>query len=255
MRKCFVVTATVVIMALTVAEASAQSSWAPLGGRLIFSVNGGAQIGNQDFDRTTTFTLYDEPATVDFNQKIESGGLLDIGGAFRLKPIGGFGVGLTYTSLSSREAASITGSLPNPLVFDRPRSFSVTTDGLEHKEQAVHIQALWFVPFVEKVDFMFSAGPSFFTVTQGFARGITFSENPPSFDTVTIDAVDIATLEESAVGFNLGAEATYSFTPMLGVGAMMRYTWGTANFNLAEGQDAEVRAGGFQIGAGLRLRF
>ena len=255
MRKCFVVTAMVVMMALTAAEAGAQSSWAPLGGRVIFSVNGGAQIGNQDVDETTTFTLYDEPATIDFNQKIESGALLDIGGALRLKPIGGFGVGLTYTSLSSREAASITGSLPNPLVFDRPRSFSVTTDGLEHKEQAVHIQALWFMPFVEKVDFMFSAGPSFFTVTQGFARGVTFTENPPSFDTVTIDAVDVATLEESAVGFNLGADATYSFTPMLGVGAMMRFTWGTANFNLAEGQDAEVRAGGFQIGAGLRLRF
>jgi len=254
MRKCFVVTATVVMMALTAAEAGAQS-WAPLGGRLIFSLNGGAQIGNQDIDRTTTFTLYDEPATVDFNQKIESGALLDIGGALRLKPTGGFGVGVTYTSLSSREAATITGSLPHPLVFDRLRTFTVTTDGLEHKEQAVHVQALWFLPFVEKVEFAVSAGPSFFTITQGFARGVSFSENPPSFDTVTVDSVDVATLEESAVGFNLGADVTYSFTPMLGVGAMMRYTWATADFNLAEGQDAEVKLGGFQIGAGLRLRF
>ena len=255
MRKCFVVAATLAMMALSAAEARAQFSWAPFDGRLIVSVNVASQVGNQDIDRSTTFTLYDEAATVEFAQKIESGVLFDIGGAYRLKPTAAYGVGITYTALSSRESASITGLLPHPLFFDRARSFSVTTDGLEHEERAVHLQALWFVPFVEKVDITLSAGPSFFTVTQGFARGISFSENPPSFDSITVDSVDVVTLEESAVGLHIGADVTYSFTPKVGVGALMRFTRGTADFNLAEGQEAEVKVGGFQIGVGLRVRF
>jgi opacity protein-like surface antigen len=253
MRKCLVVAAGAAMLALSAADARAQ--WMPLGGRLTVSLNAGAQVGNQDIERSTAFTLYDEPATVDFSQKIESGVLLDIGAALRLRPNGALGVGVTYTALSSTEAANIPGSLPHPLFFDRARSFSVTTEGLDHKEQAVHVNAVWFVPFVEKVDFTISAGPSFFTVTQGFARGVSFSENPPSFDTVTVDSVDIATLEKSAVGFNLGADVTYAITQMIGVGGMIRFTRATADFDLAEGQQAEVKAGGFQVGAGVRVRF
>ena len=41
-------------------------------------------------------------------------------------------------------------------------------------------------------------------VEQGFVRGITFSEAPPAFTSVTIDTVDTAAIKESGVGFNVG---------------------------------------------------
>jgi hypothetical protein len=197
---------------------------------------------------------------VDFAQKIESGAFWDIGAAYKfgqdLGFAGGqFGVGFVYASLKSTENGSITGSLPHPLFFDRPRTVTATVENLEHKEQVVHVQAIWYWPFVEKVDFALSAGPSFFTTTQAFARGFEFSENPPSFNSVTIDSIDVATIKESSVGFNLGLDVTYSITPMIGAGAMMRFSRSSADFNLAEGQSASVDTGGFQIGAGVRLKF
>jgi hypothetical protein len=162
---------------------------------------------------------------------------------------------VVYTSLKSSDNGTITGSLPHPLFFDRPRTFTTTVENLEHKEKAVHVQAILFIPFVEKVDFAVSVGPSFFTTTQDFARGVLFSENPPSFNSVTIDAVDVATIKESSVGFNLGMDVTYSVTPMIGAGAMLRFTRSSADFSLADGVSTSVDAGGFQIGAGVRLRF
>lgn len=252
MRKCFVFAASLLAFSFVTTPASAQQ-WAPLDGRLLVSINGGAQIGSDDASRQSTFDLYGEPATVNVDQEIEGGGLFDISAGYRVRRNLGLGIG--YTRMSSSSGGTISGSLPHPLFFDRPRPFSEPLADIEHKEQAVHVQLLYFMPFVENVDFVFSAGPSFFTTTQGFARGVTFSEVPPSFDTVIIESVDRATLEESSVGFNIGADVTYAITPMIGAGAMIRYTRASVDFDLAEGQSASITAGGFQIGAGLRLRF
>jgi opacity protein-like surface antigen len=225
----------------------------PLDGRLIFSVNGLLQPGSQDVDRTSTFTLYDEPAEIRSTQKVDGGGLFEVGATYRVR--NNLGVGVSYTSLSRTSDGEISGSLPHPLFFDAPRQFSAPVPGLRHKQQAVHLSAVYYMPFVENVDLAFSAGPSFFTVSQGFARGVSFSENFPDFNTVTIDAIDTATLEESAVGFHLGADGLYAFTENIGAGLQLRYTRATANFDISDGQSAEVTAGGFQIGVGLRLRF
>lgn len=234
--------------------ADARAQWGlPVGGRLIVNVNLGVQPASQDVGRTATFTLYDEPAEVSTAQEVSGGALFEVGATWKLRDR--WGVGLSYTSLSSDDPATISGSLPHPLFFGQPRTFSQDAGGLDHKEQAIHVQAVWFYPFIDKVDLAFSAGPSFFTVTQGFARGVSFSENPPDFNTVTIDSVDTANLEENAVGFNIGAEATYAITANIGAGVLMRYTRATADFDLGEGQTAEIKAGSFQIGAGLRFRF
>jgi hypothetical protein len=72
---------------------------------------------------------------------------------------------------------------------------------------------------------------------------------------VTIDAVDVVELKDSGWGFNIGADMTYAITPTIGVAGLLRYTHGNVEFNPAEGQTADVNAGGFQIGAGVRVKF
>jgi hypothetical protein len=259
MRKCFVIAAAAFVFCLSESAASAQS-WSPLGGRLIVSLNAAGQTGSQDLTRTNTFSLYEEQATEDFSQKIEAGTFFDIGAAYKIGQDFGlgpdrFGLGMVFTSLKSSENGSVTGSYPHPDFFDRPRSVTATAENLEHKEQAVHIQAILFIPFVEKVDFALSVGPSFFTTSQDFMRSVQISENPPAFNTVTVNSVDVVNVKESSVGFNLGMDVTYSITPMIGAGAMLRFTRSSQDFSLEEGQSTSLDIGGFQIGAGVRLRF
>jgi Outer membrane protein beta-barrel domain len=233
--------------------ADARAQFAPLGGKLIVSVNGGIQPGSDTLTNNSVFTIYDEQASIDASQKIEGGGLWDFGASYRVRPR--WGVGIAYTMLDSTNPATITAAIPHPLFFDQPRTLTASADDLIHKESALHLQAVYFFPLIENVDVAFTAGPTFFSVRQQFARNVSFDETPPDFASVTASGVDVVSLEESAVGINLGADVTYSFTSNIGAGALLRYTRGSVDFAVADGQEANVKAGNFQLGVGLRIKF
>lgn len=255
MRRFVIVSAAALFVA---AATNVNAQTAPAGvpaesGRFTVSLNGGFQISKQDFTRNTSFTLYDEQATIDIAQTdIEGGGLLDAGASYRFGR--NLGVGASYSFLRSVGDGAVTGSIPHPLLFDTFRTVSHTATDLEHKEQGIHVYATWLMPFTDKVDFTFSAGPSFFNISQDFIRGITISEAPP-FTSVTIDEVQLVSLKQNGIGFNVGADASYRVTRMIGVGVLARYTRGSAEFTLNEGDVADVKAGGFQIAGGVRVRF
>jgi hypothetical protein len=229
----------------------------PAPGRFTVFVNGGFQISGQDINRTTTFDLYEEQARLDIVQDdIGGGGFFEVGGSWRF--LDRIGAGLSYSFLGSSGDSTVEGSLPHPLVFDQFRTLSASADGLDHKERVVHLFATWHMPVTEKIDVTFSAGPSFFNISQELIRSVSFSETPP-FSSVTVDAVEIASLKQNGVGFNLGADAIYGVTQFmgydLGVGATARYTRGSADFDVTDGQSVSVKAGGFQMGFGVRVRF
>jgi opacity protein-like surface antigen len=232
-------------------DASAQSAQGVSDSRIVISVNGGIQVGDNDLSRNSAFELYDEQASVDINQSIGSGAFFDLGAAYKLRQT--YGVGLSWGFLSNSGDASISGSLPHPQFFDQPRSFTASASDLKHSEHSIHFQVLYFMPFTEKVDFTFFGGPSLFAVKQGLVRAAIFSETPP-FTSVTIDSVDSVELQDSAWGFHFGADMIYAVTPSIGVGALVRYSRGTVEFNLSESQTADVKAGGFQIAGGVRWK-
>ena len=58
---------------------------------------------------------------------------------------------------------------------------------------------------------------------------------------------------ESGIGFNVGVDVGYYFSPAVGVGGMARFTRGTVDFGAVEGSSATV--GGLMVGGGLRVRF
>ena len=227
-------------------------------GRFTVFLNGGFQVAGQDVSRTATFDLYDEEARIDFQQDdVEGGGYLEVVGSYRFGER--LGAGLSYMHVTSSSDSTANGSIPHPLIFDQFRTFSVSADGLEHKEDIVHLFATWLMPVTEKVDVTFSAGPSIFNISQGFIRTVSFTEAPP-FTTVNVDRVEIESRDETAIGFNIGADATYSIGRVLGnmdlgVGATARYAWGKADMDLSAGDSIEVKGGGFQISGGVRVRF
>jgi hypothetical protein len=251
MRKFVIVCVGVMLMAL--AASSAQAQWTtPLDGRLLVSVNGGGQIASSDFDRRSTFSLYDEEASFDTNQETGSGGMFDIGGVYRVGRR--WGVGLAFNTAGSSGDARVSGNLPHPLIFDQPRSFEVTESGVDHNEHAVHLQAVWFMPYTEKIDLTFAAGPSFYSVKQTVVRGFSFSEVPPSYNTVVIDSLDKTDIRDSGVGFNISGDLTYAITRVVGAGVLLRYSYASVGLDV-DGQKVDVNAGGLQIAAGARLRF
>jgi len=253
MRKSVLSIAVAAVAFLAAWPSTARAQQGPLGGKVFVSVNFGIQVGDNSLVRESSFDLYDETATVEVNQTINNGAFLEFAGAYKVRD--DLGVGLSYNFVSNSGEGTISGSLPHPQFFDQPRTFTASEDDLAHSENAFHFQAVWFVPFTEKVDFTISGGPSLFNVKQELIRSVAFSENPPSFTSVTIDSVEVIELRDSAWGFNIGADMTYALTPSIGVGALIRYSRGTVEFNLSDSQTADVTAGGFQIGGGLRLRF
>ncbi len=69
-------------------------------------------------------------------------------------------------------------------------------------------------------------------------------------------APDVGENSDGAVGINVGADVTYMVTKRFGAGLLLRYAKSTAKLEPPDTDTpVKVRAGGFQVGAGLRVRF
>ena len=248
------------LMLPSVAKAQAQApaptqgqsnAWMPAGGRVFVTINGLYQPGHETIEQAVSYGVYEETATASATQDVKNGGgMFDIGGGYRTNR---YGIGISYTQFKSNNSAAISASIPHPLFFDQPRTVSITLDGLEHTEHVVHLQAYYFVPVAEKMDVGVFIGPSFFSVKQDFVTGLGAFTESSDFSTVTIPTGK-GTAEDSPVGFNLGGEVTYSFTPNVAGAFLLRFSRANADFDF-EGTDVSRNVGDVQVGAGIRLRF
>lgn len=209
------------------------------------TVNGGAQVGSHNLDSSSSFPLYDETATVNSTQKVKGGGFFDIGGAYRV-----WGknllAGLSFSHTGSKSDASFTATVPDPIVFDKPRSVSSSQSGMKHSENTVHLAAIWMIPIANKLDLGVFAGPSIFAVSQDAVTSVTVSEPGP-----TISA-PVVKLSKTTVGANFGVDVQYMVDKKWGVGGIARYSVGSAGL---PGLSKKLTVGGFQIGGGARMRF
>lgn len=238
---------TVAILALGLSSvatsASAQTmQWTDKG---YVSVNGGAQVGSHNLESSSTFGLYDETATVTSTQKVKGGGFFDIGAAYRV-----WGknllAGVTFSHTSSAADVSLNASIPDPVFFDRPRTVATSQSGAKHTENVIHINAIWMIPVANKIDLGVFAGPSIFSIKQQ-AIGIPSVTEPGPNVTTPLNEI-----KKSSGGFNAGVDVQYMIRPKWGVGGIARYTWGSATI---AGATEKLTLGGFQIGAGARVRF
>ena len=188
-------------------------------------INYGYQSGDRALTESLSETVYGETATYEANHASSGGGGLDIGGGVRVWS--NLAAGVTVTSFSSSSAATVSGTVPNPLFFNRPRTVAVDLTGLEHKELGVHLQAVWVMPLSEQLTVSVGGGPSFFSVDQGLLAGVTVGQETAPFNAVSIGASS-TTASKSAVGGNAGVDVTYMFTEQLGGGAFVRWTGGSS---------------------------
>jgi hypothetical protein len=220
--------------------------------RAFVNVSAGAQTQSHQFDSSLTFPLYDETGVVDASYDNSGGFLFDVSGGARLR--GNLGVGVGFTRFANTTDVPVQATVPHPIFFDQPRNVSTAASGLRHSEVAINIFALWMIPLSEKTDVAVFGGPSIFMVKQDLVSGVTIPqpETPPFTPVVT---PQVSEGSGNAVGFNVGVDWTYLLTPQLGVGGFARFSGGPTADVSAGDQAVDVRVGGFQIGAGVRVRF
>jgi hypothetical protein len=148
----------------------------------------------------------------------------------------------------------VHGEIPHPFYFNQPRAIDGTASGLQQTVLGTHIQALYLWPVNDKFDIMFSGGPSLIMLQQDLVSNVNFSETYP-YDTATYESAQLARTRRTGIGFNAGADLTYHFTQMLGLGVLVRYTRATISLPIAGASNVSARAGGAQAGVGLRVLF
>ncbi len=217
------------------------------------SVNGMYQTAPPSFTQQQAWTYFAEPATVTVEYPGESTPGLDIAGGWRVWRNLAVGAGLSVASRPSTTVVS--GSMPNPLYANRPTTLSGGFDA-EHSETAIHVHASWTMPLRPRMALMVFGGPSFVNVTQTIlqAEGTSTSISYP-YDNGTITSANTTTDSRMAFGFSAGADVTYFLSKTLGVGGIVRYALAFADFPVTGQPSVPVKAGGLQVGGGLRVFF
>jgi hypothetical protein len=239
------------VFAGTARQVSAQgATWADRG---YINVGWGVESGSSAMTDTKTFPIYEETATVNSSSTFTSGSLFDVGVGVRVYR--NFTFGASYHQEQNDTEGRLTGSIPSPVVFNRPRTLDQAVPGLERKEKAVHLQIGWVVPINEKFDVLVYGGPSFFRLEQDVVSDVAPGSEQGSTVTVT---PTVLTRKKSKTGYNVGADATYivwqNDSIRVGAGGFVRFTQASMDVDmLTSPQSTDV--GGVQFGFGARLRF
>jgi hypothetical protein len=225
--------------------------------RFYISINGAVQTA-EDFTETVSFTENAETGSFSTDYTVESGPALNISAGYAISR--SFGVGVGVTRFSHSTPISLTASVPHPFFFNRARSVSGDVTGLTREEFAIHFQARGMFRVSPKIEGVVFGGPSFFSVTQGIVNDFEITETYP-YDTAAFSRGLTTMVDESKIGFNVGADVGYFFTRQVGVGGSVQWAGTTIDAPASGGPSSggpatfELKAGGLQFGGGLRLRF
>ena len=178
------------------------------------TVNVGVQVGSDDLNTSSTFSQYEETATVTSTQRVKSGGFFEIGGAYRV-----WGrnllAGVTFSHTSSDTNVALNASIPDPVFFDRPRTVTATQSGAGHSENVIHLNAIWMIPVANKIDVGVFAGPSIFMVKQDTITTLSVSEPGPAVE------APLTEVKKTTAGLNLGADVQYLLRQNWAVGGIV----------------------------------
>jgi hypothetical protein len=246
MKSTLITLASGVVLSLaTAGPASAQMQWTD---KAFASINFGAQAPSQSLASTTTPDIYGEPASFASTQDVGGGAFFDISGGYKVWRNLAVGIGVTH--VGSTADLTVNASIPDPLFFDAPRHVVVTVPDAHHSQTAINLTGTWVMPITDKIDIGYQFGPTIFMVSQDLpgapAPGAITEPGP------VVSSLPLVGEDKTTVGIHFGVDRTYMITPRVGVGGIARYSWGSAD--LAGAEDS-LTVGGFQIGAGLRVRF
>jgi hypothetical protein len=237
-----IVTLAIVVLLTATSIAIAQTAPTDQTGQVFVNISGGGQSAERTLTTSQTFPLYAQTASFGTVQTVGSGGLFDISAGDRFRPqiAALFGI----STLANNSTIEGTASIPHPLFFNQFATVPFTRDG-KHSEESYYFQAIYFLPYKDKIDFAFGIGPTFIHARQDVVSAL----NVPS-GTQNVEPL-VESRRGTATGIIISVDGTYMFEPRFGAGAFMRYNGG-GSIDIGSGQEMET--GGFQFGIGLRVR-
>jgi hypothetical protein len=201
--------------------------------------------------------LFDERARFESSYTFPRGASLDVGAGFLLTD--SFGVGITIAGTAHAAPATMSATVPHPRFFNAAATGIADTGvDIERRESAVHIKGVLALPTSERLRFRVFGGPSYFKVKQDTVDDILYDQTAGFFttaNTVTVTGARVVESEASAWGFHVGGDASYFFSRNFGLGAFARFSRATVELEDLVDLVIETKAGGFQAGGGLRIRF
>jgi hypothetical protein len=231
------------LLLLCAAPASAQLlPWRDV---VFLNISPGVQTGSRTVTSNFTFDLYEETATVGVSRDIEGSSFFDLTVGAAL--VNSLGAAISAHTRSAAADGAVTGSIPDPIDFDRPRDVTATVPSMAHRETWIGIQAVYGFGLTEKLDVMAFGGPAIAKVEHDVATGATVTESASG----PIVNLAVSRQSKSFVGFMAGADIRFMFHRNVGAGAFVRFS--KASGDLDNGLSLDL--GGFQVGAGVRIRY
>jgi hypothetical protein len=223
----------------------------PPSGRIRILVNGSYNPSSTSFSESTTFTSFLEEGSSSRSYDGGKGVVFEVGAIVGIRgPLGVMGSVEVY---SSNFDAQFQESLPHPLYFDQPRSVSGSETGLQYKENAVHVDAV-YTKVIDKITVDVFGGPTFFFTNTEVLSAIDVASTYP-FDEATVTGTTRRKIDDNPIGFNAGGSFTWKLTDVFGVAFQARYSRGTIHLENGSGSAIELDSGGFRVGGGIRLAF
>lgn len=246
MRRTFAMAAILVIGICGVAQAQPDRPRV----RLLF--DGGAHVTPGAFGQTFTVTKNLEDTPVSTDLKVGGASFFDVGARIRIA--GRLSVGGVGFRASGTADGTVNAKVPHPLYFNQPRDVSGDLSGLRRQETGAHIELAYLVAASRRMDVMLFGGPTWVSAQQQLVTDISYTDSYP-FDVATFTAAQTATVKASATGFNVGGDVTWRLGDRFGIAGLVRYSRATVTLSPANGNTVDVKAGGIQAGAGLRIIF
>ena len=203
------------------------------------------------FDETGSFTQFLEQGSTSRTYSGGSTTAFEIGGMYALLPR--FSIGWSVELLEATQDGTLDFSVPHPLLFNQRREASQTINELGYSELTVH-SAFAYRIATTRVEVELFAGPSFFTTEVELIDRATADSQYP-FDEISPIGGGPVPLKDSAIGFNVGAGLAYYFTETLGVSFVTRFSQADLEVMREGGEPIAIKAGGFRVGGGIRIRF
>ncbi len=220
--------------------------------RLHVELDGIYHAATQTLSDRATPTVHAEAAQLTADYDVPAGAGFSGGATFRLWR--NLGVGATVSMFSTSFPANVTGSIPYPFAFNRPRTFEGSVSDLERKEVAIGIHLRGLFQVSPKFTISAFAGPARLTVTQDVVTAIQYAEAYP-YETATFSAAAIGTDKVNKWGVSAGADVAYYFMRNVGIGVGAKFNGGEAELVSLGSAPLTSKLGGAEFGGGLRLRF